>query len=271
MQPSAVAVTLPGTTWLDGAPVDLVRLRPLSGHDELFVSEHAERMSAAALASELLGRCVIAVGAGPEQVAGVGTEIVRRLTVGDREALLLHLRSMSFGERLEFVADCDGCHEPMDVELDARRVLGVEPPARAAMHEADGVAFRLPTGEDLEVVAAMALDDPDGAARALLDRCVGRELSEDATAAVVAAMAALDPLAEISVQLACPACGHVTAAVLDTGELLRRELWGRRGELDVAVHLLAVHYHWREGEILDLLATRRRRYVQVLADALSLA
>jgi hypothetical protein len=35
------------------------------------------------------------------------------------------------------------------------------------------------------------------------------------------------------------------------------------------VHLLALHYHWAENDILRLPASKRRRYLRLLADHLA--
>src|SRR3954452_7144236 len=145
--PAAVAVPLSGTTGWNARLLAHALVRQITGHDEWMAAEQANAASAAEWTSRLLGDCVLALGddpaAGPAE--GVGADAVAGLTVGDREALLLHLRRLTYGDALTLVADCGACHEPMDVDVSIGQLLAVSPPASAADHEVDGIRFRLPT------------------------------------------------------------------------------------------------------------------------------
>jgi hypothetical protein len=87
---------------------------------------------------------------------------------------------------------------------------------------------------------------PDGVRRAAID-----------------SLAAADPLADISLQLVCPACGHAWAVVFDIVDFLWRELedWAVRTLRDV--HDLARAYAWREADILNLSSLRRQLYLEM--------
>ena len=85
-------------------------------------------------------------------------------------------------------------------------------------------------------------------------------------AAVAAAMAALDPQAEILLELECPACGAAFGSALDTGAYLLREIDQHASSLFAQVHTLALAYHWSEAEILDLPHDRRMMYLGLLDD-----
>ncbi len=95
-------VEVPGGLWKDGASVREVCLRPLCGEDEAFLLEAGESLSAPARVTALLSRCILRVGA----EENVTPEMVRALTAGDREALLLHLRRITYGERLPCLLNC---------------------------------------------------------------------------------------------------------------------------------------------------------------------
>lgn len=278
VHPQAVGIGWNGTTWFEGAPLTKAWVRPLNGRDGYFMAEAGRDLDGAAFVSALLGRCVLALGevdgsevGDPTAAGGLGAAAVAALTVGDREALLMHLRVLSLGPHLDLVVDCTACGEPMDLAVDLTHLLAAVPPAVGRDHEHAGIGFRLPTGADQQAVAMQALDDPDGAAEALLARCLldGPAPTPELAAEIVQAMARLDPLAEVTLGLDCPACGVRAAATLDGSGLLRRQLAIDESDLDSAVHLLALHYHWAEGEILDLPVARRRRYVSMLIDALS--
>jgi hypothetical protein len=78
------------------------------------------------------------------------------------------------------------------------------------------------------------------------------------------AIEACDPQAEVRFALACAACGHQWKAVLDIGELLFSEVGASARDLLGQVHALAYAYKWREADILQMSAARRRLYLQMV-------
>ena len=260
----AVEVTLPGGLFLEGERHQDALLRPLTGEDEAFLLEDAEGLSPAARTTALLARCLERLG--PEEV--VDGDAVRALTAGDREALLLELRRLSFGERLECVLTCPdpACGEAMELELRAGDLL-LAPYAEARPeYEAEGVRFRLPTGADLEAAAVAARDGVEAGMRLVLERCV---LAGEPGEHIDALMAELDPQADIELELVCPACDHAFAVAFDSGDFLAREVGRDSGSLLREIHLLGLHYHWPESELMAMTPSRRRRYLNHLAEALS--
>ncbi len=261
--PVAVDVSLPGGLFVEGERRQDAALRPLTGADEAFLIEEADGLSAPARATALLARCLERLG--PFQP--VPDDAVRALTAGDREALLLELRRLTFGERLECVLTCPepGCGERMDLDLRVGDLL-LEPYADARPeHEAGAVRFRLPTGADLEAAAEAAGDGLDRVERVLLERCV---LAGEPDSRIDDLMAELDPQADLELVVACPACGRELTVVFDAGEFLAREVGLGRDALLHEIHLLALHYHWPESELMAMTAGRRRRYLTYLAEAL---
>ena len=100
--------------WHNGTCRREVRVRAVGEDDESLVDE----LSAAALPlhrdTRLLEHCVL----GLEQERGV-----RQLSLGDREALLLHARRLTFGGLIDCVLRCPECGERMDFQLPIDRVL----------------------------------------------------------------------------------------------------------------------------------------------------
>lgn len=278
-----VAVTLPGGYWLDGACHREVRLRRLTGGDEAFLVEAGESLLPAQRTTRLLARCLERLG----PLRPVTADSVRALTIGDREALLLHLRGLTLGESMACLLSCPNqvCRERMDLDLNVNDLL-VSPYLLAqAVHErtirengtAYRVRFRLPTGADQEAAAALARRDLQAAADLVLQRCVMAVAGEDeqpvnALPAPVAralpkVMADLDPQAEVLLNLTCPACGLAFVALFDTADYFHRELAGQR-DLYREIHLLAFHYHWSEADIMAMTRQKRRLYLGLLAEAL---
>jgi hypothetical protein len=273
-------ISLPGGLWLGGAHHRQAELLPVAGADEVLLAE--ERSSPPARrVTRLLGRCVRRIG----ELERVGEETVRALTVGDREALLLHLRRLTLGEAMPCVLACPDCGEKLDLELQVGDLLlppyaETRPRWEAVVEGRHRVHFRLPTGGDQEAAAdCVDREGAEAAAALLLRHCVesvedeeGRSV-EDWPAAVArelpARMAELDPQAEISLDLACPACGRRFSALFDTASYFLGELAGDPARLFRQVHSLALHYHWSEPEILALTPRRRRVYLDLLAESMS--
>ena len=260
------AVTLPV-----GVPHPDAELRPLTGEDEAWLLDHGGSLLPARRTTLLLHRCLSRLG----PLAPVPLDAVRSLPIGDREALLLHLRRLTLGETVSCVLGCPACGEKMDLDLRVSDLL--VPPAAPGQeqHEAelDGctIRFRLPTGSDQEEAAELALIDPDAATELLLRRCLGEPpdgLSPAAAERLSDRMAELDPQAELMLELTCPACGQDFSTIFDAGSHLFQELRNRGLRLYREVHLLAFHYHWSEREILEMSGRKRRIYLDLLADAL---
>jgi hypothetical protein len=166
----AVEVTLPGGLFVDGERRQDALLRPLDGEDETFLLEDAEGLSPAARTTVLLQRCLVRVG----PVERVDADAVRALTAGDREALLLELRRLSFGDGFECVLACPvpECGEAMELELRAGDLLLAPYEDARPEYEADDVRFRLPNGGDLEAAAPAARAGVEAGVRVVLERCV---------------------------------------------------------------------------------------------------
>jgi hypothetical protein len=278
-------ITLPGGCWIGGTRHREAGLRPINGSDEDFLLDAGSLLPPAHRTTALLARCLERLGpAGP-----VTPETVRSLTVGDREALLLHLRLLTLGDRLQGVVDCPNsdCGEKMDLDLkvgdlllppyeDCRRSYEAEVADNGSDYR---VHFRLPTGADQEDVVVAARTDPQAAAELLLHRCVesvtgGDEEPVETLPPAVAdrisdVMSGLDPQAELTLSLTCPACDHTFLAPFDAASYLFQELDGRVKRLYREVHLLAFYYHWSEAEIIDMPDRKRRLYLELLEEALA--
>jgi hypothetical protein len=252
----------------------IVELRAPTGEDEAAVLELSRHATAAEVTTAVLERCVQCLDGRAPTI-----DTVRALTAGDREALMLHLRRISFGDRLACVLDCPLCESRMDVTLSVGELLSA--PYRDVQERHDAtieiggeplrVSFRLPTGADQE--AAAAEDDVEAAIRMVIDRCVDEvragdrpleALPDEAIDALSATMARLDPQAETALHMRCPEGEHRFTAVLDAGATVIAELIASEDQLLREVQAIALRYHWSEREILGLDVKRRRRYLELL-------
>jgi hypothetical protein len=204
----------------------------------------------AAVATEVLAACALDAGGAP-----LGAEAARALEVGARLGALVEVCRLSGRRSLSWAVACPaaGCDEELEVDLP----LVALAEAQAAAPDPAGV--RRPTGDDLarwrerpptdaEIVAALGgpTDAPD-----------------DVAAEIGAVLDAADPLVDIVVRTACPACGQAVELPVDLeGELLAR---ARRDQDRILedVAALAGAFHWSEAEILALPRARRARYLEL--------
>ena len=194
---------------------------------------------------------------------GENADDVATLPLGRRDARLLELHVSIAGPSLEATASCPRCGEGAEFELDVATLLAREAEATPVQE-----GWRSPTSRDLEAAA----DAPDAAEaeRVLLERCAGdAELSEEARRAVAAAMAEADPLAEVLVDLACPACEETFVADLDVAAFVWAEVRAAALRLLRDVDTLARAYGWTEAEVLALGDARRQAYLDLVSEGVA--
>jgi hypothetical protein len=182
--------------------------------------------------------------------------------LGARDAALLALRCEWFGAAFEAQVGCPACGEALAFTLDLRAFA--QPAPREEISVAVGTSrFRRPTSRDLATLVEAA--GVDEAAQALLERLAldgVRAWSAEERSAIEAALDAADPLAHVTLDLACAHCAHRWPAPLDIGSSLWDEVAARAEQLLDEVHALAGAYGWSEPEILALPPARRRRYIE---------
>ncbi|VTU27748.1 hypothetical protein SRS16CHR_04128 [Variovorax sp. SRS16] len=182
--------------------------------------------------------------------------------LGARDAALLTLRCEWFGAAFEAQVGCPACGEALTFTLDlndfAQRAPRDEAPVTVG-----AARFRRPTSRDL--AALVDAVDVDAAAQRLLERLAldgVRAWSAEERTAIEAALDAADPLAHVTLDLACTYCAHPWSAPLDIAASLWDELAAQADRLLDDVHLLAGAYGWSESEILALPPARRQRYIE---------
>lgn len=154
----------------------------------------------------------------------VTREAIESMLVGDRTAILLHVRDVTHGPLVNFHIDCTNCHKSSEHEFSIEPVLaGIEPYPHGAelVHsiDVDGAKlfFELPTGKTerkisefktVDVnskIAAMRIweETPDGTLPVHLESLRSRHL-----AALRKAVKDLECRIDKTVSLVCPHCGE---------------------------------------------------------------
>ncbi|HEX8192313.1 MAG TPA: hypothetical protein VF552_05385 [Allosphingosinicella sp.] len=193
-----------------------------------------------------------------------GAEAIADWPIGRRDRALLAARALLLGPEMRAVAACPACEAEVEAAFEAQAVT-VDDPGMPVTALADGTRMRAATSRDL--AAAAASSEPR---LALASACTvggARVWTEAGLAEAGAALQALDPQADIRLDLRCGDCGASWTAPLFVEPFLWRELgaWARArfGEVD----RLARAYGWSEAAILALSPQRRRTYLELAAAA----
>lgn len=284
--------------WLPGGYVDQggdihreVELRPLTGREEELLAASRPRESAS-LVTVLLSRCVQRIGA----IHPVSEALVRNLLIADRQYLLLKLREATFGEQIRANIFCPWpeCGQRVAINFSIHDIpiresedkgpaytMTLSPEVSGALEAEDRqITFRLPNGADQEIISPLLAENEALALARLFGRCVQRigrltkigeeviisQLSPAARLAIEQQMERLAPKVELEMDIKCHECARDFVAPFDFHRFFFGEMRTSGDLLYREVHYLAYHYHWSEGEIMEMTRDKRRRYIEVLAD-----
>lgn len=196
-------------------------------------------------------------------------DVLVRMSIGSRDAALLTLRRLTYGEQLVGFVTCESCAEQIEFDLRISDLLQqpvlTMPEAstvQTAQVQGSEIAFHAPSTLDL-LVSQQAEDTQ----LALLQRCI-RDAPDDISLddlwdALTALLDEVDPQANISFEGVCVYCGTAFYRLFDIVQYLWREVEqsARRAFRDI--HALATAYGWSQEEILALSAWRRQLYLSM--------
>ena len=214
-----------------------------------------------------LDRALTLLAAGSQDLS---RDELANLTIGERDARLLRLRTLVLGPSATGFAECPQCAERVEFSVDtAALLLPKDIPEKPHEIETNGtrVHFRLPNSHDLAEVVTSP-DVHQGLLR-LVESCVievspPNELSSENIEALSKAMLEADPQAEILLVLACPSCGHGWQALFDSAHFFWNEIAALARRLLREIDALARAYGWTEREILSLSDRRRQSYLELV-------
>ena len=231
-------------------------------------------------------------------------DMLSKLSIGQRDTLLLTLRERTFGSQLVSLAVCPSCGERLELNFqieDIRVTPPAEPVEMLVLNVSDyEISFRLPNSLDLMAIAASSYTEAEHKAHAtrspvqqsfasashehlanaqdiLIGRCLlkaackGEELAvhqlpPNLLDVVVEQIAQADPQADVQLALTCAACGHQWESLFDIVSFFWTEINAWVTRILQEVHILASAYGWREADILAMSPRRRQLYLEMVVN-----
>ena len=269
-----------------------VVISPLTGREEEVLAR-ANEVSSAILVTSILSNCIKRIGT----LTDITEEVTRTLSVGDRQFLMLKLRELTYGERVEVTLSCPwpDCGERVDIDFRISDIpvkqgkqssfshkmkLSTEAISDLGWEKENGdVYFRIPNGSDQEILAPLLLENEAEALTQLLWRCLFKlgehneptksqvqDLTPLARMEIEKEMEVVSPAMELNMDAVCPECGRKFTAPFDLQEFFFGEFRTSQELLYREIHYLAYHYHWSESEIMNFPREKRRQYIDVLSE-----
>jgi hypothetical protein len=207
--------------------------------------------------------------------AGGDVAELAALTIGERDARILHLRAQTFGPVLDVFVTCPACHDELEFPIEISRLVdGALPnaPSHVLILPDGEVEFRLLDSRDLAVAAASG--DPETASTLLVEASVlalrrgsttlpASELTAEERALLSDRISELDPRSDILLDTSCPSCAHAWQTSFDVAAFVYAEITTAAQRLLRQVAALARAFAWTEREVLSLSAARRRAYLEL--------
>jgi hypothetical protein len=198
-----------------------------------------------------------------------------RLPLGRRDALLLQLRSSTFGDQFDFFVRCPKCSTSFEFAMDLARVL-VKPPdaGKGGTVEKDDIKLRYRLPNSTDIASVLGMPDSQFARQAMLGRCIIAtrkdqpiplsEVPEELIQEALGRIEKQDPQSDITFKNKCSECKTVWTSTFDVLEYFWTELNAFSLRLQDDVHRMAQAYGWTEDIIIAMPADRRKRYVDLI-------
>jgi len=213
-------------------PRALDGLRAMTGYEEQLIEDRERWANTSALCNEILARCLGAPGSEPDAAAKAS---VQQLSTAERDAALVKLRRITFGDQVVSQVDCPECREVNDVGFDLKQLaLDVaEICTEIEVTLADGrvARLRLPTAGDQADLLDQNLSDAAVRRSWLLARCtqdlagssgpfdyrVVHAWDSRARHELEAALESVIPDLDLRMRVTCSHCQHDFSAPFEIG------------------------------------------------------
>jgi hypothetical protein len=233
-------------------------LKPLCGMNELSVEDIGTR-TALTLLESLLSK--------DNSKHSANNINVSKISTADRDRILAHVYISVYGPKIESTSNCENCNIPYDLDFSMADLLNhypLEPKLLlddGTFQTESGSSFRLPTGEDELLLAALS---PPDAEDFLMTRCLVKGEPNNDNVSIQRKMSEIAPVLNIEMQANCPECGQVQQVQFDVQSFLLTKIMQERSQLIREIHSIAVNYHWAQETILQIPRHLRKQYVSYI-------
>lgn len=269
-----IAAQIPNGFQIDNTWIKQVQIRELNGHDEQLIAS-TQNFFPPFKTSLLLRRVTKFTNLSHKLDL---QQTIRNLTVGDRIAIILHLRKITFGTTLYCTIQCPNCKEKLSIDLAINSLLQPANPNPQTTYPLKFENYQLKIrpikGSDLEDIALN--QNAPNLTEKLLRTCIltanpplPKTLSNQFQAQISAKLSHLDPQADLTLNINCQLCNKTFQTSLDIEDFFFNEIISRYPQLEREIHWIAFHYHWDEKTILSLSISKRKRYVELINATLS--
>jgi len=255
----------------------------------------------ARLVSQLIAQSLQSLG----QIDSPDEPICDQLLIADREFILLKLRQMTFGNRVQSSLLCPwpDCGKKLDIDFKLSDIPITEVESLKSEYPVEinrwplkddlletvdatdlqTVYVRLPNGADQIALSELGIHNPADALSQLLSRCITRvgsdagvsqtgeleafidQLSPEQKRQLDQGMEAHAPNLDLTMEMQCPDCQREFVAPFQIQDFFFGEIQTDYELLLREVHYLAFHYHWSESEIMAMPKKKRRQYIDILS------
>ena len=178
----AVTVELPCGLLKDGKLQTAAEIIPMTGAVRKMIARPEIRQNPAKVIDTILLQCVKSVGSVPK----LKKDVADRLFMADRDFLIMEIRRISLGDKVNSVLQCGSCNAKLNVSIDLRSDVPVKK-LEDVSHKIEGenvtfklvdaslkldATFRFPNGSDQHAVAMLYKKNPIEANYALYQRCL---------------------------------------------------------------------------------------------------
>ncbi|MCL2643239.1 MAG: hypothetical protein FWD52_06990 [Candidatus Bathyarchaeota archaeon] len=222
-------------------------------------------------------------------------QTVRNLSIGDRIALILQLRKITFGNILQCTLQCPKCTNKLSLDIPIDSIL--QPPKTNPQTtytlQIDNYTLKIRplNGTDLETITqnqntpqtttTTITSTPDTAidtylSEKLLRLCIlssnpplPKTLNNQFQTQLSTKLSEIDRQADLTLNINCPLCNQTFQTPLDIEDFFFQEITSRYPQLEREIHWIALHYHWNEKTILSLPSSKRKRYIELINASIS--
>ena len=203
-----------------------------------------------------------------------------KLTIGQRDRMLLEFREKVFGPNLEGFACCPNCSESLEINMSTNDFLRqqeskISDNAEFLEFSVDNLNCKSRLPNSLDLAAVLACKDVNDAFQLLVKRCLvnitsdGKNVETDQLSASIidklgTVFVESEPYADIMLDLKCPACNHNWQMSFDILTFLWNDISSYAKNLLWEIHTIASAYKWSENEILSMSSIRRKHYMEML-------